>query len=134
MINGIEELLGEIDKFKDSVQDTVELSSALNNSAEEIKKNTETVNGFIGQVESIVDSSKNEEFKKIEEIKLLVEKSNFELLNRISMAQNSVDKKLKLLFGVSAVGVVTSIIAVIMILIKWWCDEYVFVNDIKITL
>ena len=81
MINGIEELLGEIDKFKDSVQDTVELSSALNNSAEEIKKNTE-------------------------------------LLNRISMVQNSVDKKLKLLFGVSAVGVVTSIIAVIMILIK----------------
>ena len=134
MINGIEELLGEIDKFKDSVQDTVELSSALNNSAEEIKKNTETVNGFIGQVESIVDSSKNEEFKKIEEIKLLVEKSNSELLNRISMVQNSVDKKLKLLFGVSAVGVVTSIIAVIMILIKWWCDEYVFVNDIKITL
>ena len=134
MINGIEELLGEIDKFKDSVQDTVELSSALNNSAEEIKKNTETVNGFIGQVESIVDSSKNEEFKKIEEIKLLVEKSNSELLNRISMVQNSVDKKLKLLFGVSAVGVVTSIIAVIMILIKWWCDEYVFFNDIKITL
>ena len=134
MINGIEELLGEIDKFKDSVQDTVELSSALNNSAEEIKKNTETVNGFIGQVESIVDSSKNEEFKKIEEIKLLVEKSNSELLNRISMVQNSVDKKLKLLFGVSAVGVITSIIAVIMILIKWWCDEYVFVNDIKITL
>lgn len=118
MINGIEELLGEIDKFKDSVQDTVELSSALNNSAEEIKKNTETVNGFIGQVESIVDSSKNEEFKKIGEIKLLVEKSNSELLNRISMVQNSVDKKLKLLFGVSAVGVVTSIIAVIMILIK----------------
>lgn len=118
MINGIEELLGEIDKFKDSVQDTVELSKALNNSAEEIKKNTETVNGFKEQVQNIVDSSKNEELKKIEEIKLLVEKNNSELLDKISIAKSAIDKKIALLLGVSALSTVTTIVVLIMLLIK----------------